>query len=369
MKKIAVLGWELPPYFSGGLGIHTMNLYSKLSSLLDITVYIPDIMRPAGHYLFNISRVNISKIQSPYDNNTEFFDLVRNYNDMLIENFNFDGIKLIHAHDWITFRAGVELKKIHSIPLIVTLHSTEFDRSGNFNPQQRIIDIEKYGVQNADRIITVSNYTKEIIARNYNIPKEKIKTIYNGVESESYYITRKNYSLENKILYFGRLTSQKGPKFFVEAALKVLDKNRNVQFIVAGEGEELENMKGMAGNYNGKNIIFLGFVKFHVAKRLYSESDLFILPAVSEPFGMTVLEAMVSGTPVLISKTTGVGEALKNALKFDYWDSDLLSEYIISFLKYGSLRKVMGTLGQMEALKFTWENAALKTFEIYGDFL
>lgn len=369
MKKVSVLGWELPPYFSGGLGIHTMNLYSRLASMAEITIYVPDIIQTSEHYPFQVIKINLSIFDSPYSRDLEFFDIVSRYNDLLVKNFRPEGVKIIHAHDWITFRAGVELKNIYGIPLVVTVHSTEFDRSGNFNPQKRIMDIEKNGLMNADRIITVSNYTKEIVMNNYHIDEKKIVTIYNGVDSDSYYINRKNYTIRNRVLYFGRLTSQKGPKFFIEAALKVLEKNSNVKFIVAGTGEELEKMKKQSGKYDGKNIIFLGFVKFHMAKTLYSESDLFILPAVSEPFGMTVLEAMVSGTPVLISKTTGVGEALKNSLKVDYWDTDLLSEYIISFLKYESLRKVMGTFGQIEAMKFTWENAALKTMGVYGGFL
>ncbi|MGC8662831.1 MAG: glycosyltransferase family 4 protein [Thermoplasmata archaeon] len=369
MKNIAVLGWELPPVFSGGLGIHTMNLFTKLSNLLNITIYVPDIVMSAGQYPFNVFTINLSGYENSYGRSIEFFDLVKNYNDMIIENFNPEGIKLIHAHDWITFQAGVQLKNIYHIPLVVTVHSTEFDRSGNFNPQERIMEIEKTGIEQADKVITVSNYTKNIIVKNYSADEKKIRTIYNGVNSEIYYASRKSYSLKKKVLYFGRLTSQKGPKFFIEAALKVLGKKKDVQFIVAGEGEKMDEMVDLAGKYAGKEIIFLGFVKFHIAKYLYSDSDIFVLPAVSEPFGMTVLESMVSGTPAIISKTTGVGEALKNVLKVDFWDTDLLSEYMISIFKYESLRKLMGQNGQMEAMKFTWDEAAIKTMAVYGDFL
>ncbi|MGC9124047.1 MAG: glycosyltransferase family 4 protein [Thermoplasmata archaeon] len=369
MKSISVLGWELPPVFSGGLGIHTMNLYTKLSNFLNINIYVPDIVLPSGYYPFKAITVNLSKYYGSYYKSDGFFDLVQEYNEILIENFNPKDVKLIHAHDWITFKAGVELKNIYHIPLIITFHSTEYDRSGNFNPQKRIMDIEKYGIENADKIITVSNYTKEIIVRNYNANEKKIKTIYNGVNSELYDTGKKDYSLKKKVLYFGRLTSQKGPKFFLEAALKVLNNMKDIKFVIAGEGEKMEELKILAGEYLEKNIIFTGFVKFHVARQLYNDSDVFILPAVSEPFGMTVLESMVSGTPAIISKTTGVGEALKNVLKVDFWDSDLLSEYIISILNYKGLRKTIGENGKIESLKFTWEDAALKTLIVYGDYL
>ncbi len=363
--KISVLGWELPPAFAGGLGIHTINLFSIISKVFDISIYVPDSPNLLSSYPFCVKRIKINAGNSGYGNNKDFFETVKDYNMKLVSEFNGDA-SIIHAHDWITYKAGVELKKEYGIPLVVTVHSTEYDRSGNFNPQKRIMDIEREGLIEADRIIAVSNYTKNIIVNNYGIDKSKIDVIYNGVSSTIYSNTDKNYNSTKTVLYFGRVTSQKGPKFFVEAASKVITRRKDVIFMVAGTGDQLDEIKNSVKNLDMENYFeFTGFVSEEYSLKIYRDADIFVLPAVSEPFGMTVLESMSTGTPALISKTTGVGEALFNVLKCDFWDTDKMADYILAILNFRPLRETMGKRGKIEAMSFTWEKAALRTMEVY----
>jgi len=370
LKKVAVLGWELPPYFAGGLGIHTLNLYARLAKFFKIEIYIPKFDSFSFHYPFEVKMVDFrSKFHSPYSSNPDFFELVKAYNEALVENFKDEDVALIHAHDWITFLAASRIKEKYKIPLVITVHSTEFDRSGNFYPQKRIIDIEQLGLDVADTVITVSNYTKNLLLKNYKCKEEKIVTIYNAVRHDLFYVAERSYNLNNLILYFGRLTPQKGPKFFVETAIKVAQEFPEVKFVLAGAGEEMDNLKRISGKFLNRNIFFEGFVTTEKARELYSKCDAFIIPAVSEPFGITVLEAMSAGAPVIASKTTGVAEALKNILVADFWDTDLIAEYVISLIKHRSLRKELGQNGKMEALKFTWDRTALNTLEVYRKYL
>lgn len=367
--KISVIGWELPPAFSGGLGIHTINLFSLISKFASVEIYIPKIAILYPHYPFTVKTIPMTEqgMKSNYEPDIKnFYDAVQEYNRKVVNMFSSKDADIIHCHDWITFTAGIELKEKYGIPLVVTVHSTELDRSGNFYPQKSIMAIEEQGLKNADHIIAVSDYTKKIIMDTYHIRESKISTIYNGLGKHFSYIPPKNYDLSGYVLYFGRITMQKGPKFFVESAKKVIDKSPAIKFIMAGTGEQLEEMKFLAQSLSiQKNMIFPGFVELNKAMQYYRISDLFVLPAVSEPFGITVLEAMSSGTPSIISKTTGVGEALKNVLKTEYWDTDLMAEYIIGTLKYRSLRSTLGAVGQIEAKRFTWEKAAIRTMEVY----
>jgi glycosyltransferase involved in cell wall biosynthesis len=368
--KIAVIGWELPPAFSGGLGVHTINLFSVISKFAKVEVYIPRMAALYPSYPFSVRVIPLSNrgMKSNYEPlMPNFNDAVLEYNQKVVSAFSPRGVDVMHCHDWITFNAGIALKEKYGIPLVVTVHSTEMDRSGNFYPQKWIMDIEEEGMREADHIIAVSDYTKKKVMDTYHISSGKITTIHNGLSKYFYYLPSKNYDLSGYVLYFGRITMQKGPKFFVEAAKKVTDKLNNVKFIVAGTGEQLEEMKSLARDLSiQRNITFTGFVNLSDAIHYYRTSDLFVLPAVSEPFGITVLEAMSSGTPAIISNTTGVGEALKNILKTEFWDTDLIANYIIGVLKYRSLRSTLGAVGQIEAKKFTWDNAAIETMEVYS---
>lgn len=362
--RVSVLGWELPPSFSGGLGIHTINLFTNLADVLDINVYVPDFHQLRSSYPFTVTRVDFGDLGEPYSRSKDFYDLVKQYNDKLVATFD-PNTDIIHAHDWITVPAALSLKKKYDLPVVLTFHSTEYDRSGNFNPQERIMKIERDGYNNADRIITVSGYTDKILRVLYG-GHGKTTIVYNGVSSSIFSNIRKNYNSNGRVLYFGRVTPQKGPTFFVELAREVLLVDSEVKFILAGTGDqywqirEMVNRLGLEGNFE-----FTGFVTEESALKLYRDCDVFVLPAVSEPFGMTVLESMSSGTPAVISKTTGVGEALFNSLKCDFWDVDLMSDYVNSILRHRALREVLGERGRVEAINFSWEKAAIKTLGVY----
>lgn len=362
--KIAVLGWELPPAFSGGLGIHTINLFTTLSRVEEVMVYVPDFPNLDQNYPFEVMRVKTGSPGIPYSINKDFYDLVLEYNKGIVEAFRPD-VDVIHAHDWITVPAAIALKRKYNIPIVVTFHSTEYDRSGNFNPQERIMSIEREGYVSADRIITVSAYTDKILRVLYG-GGGKTSVIYNGVSSTMFSNVRKSYNSSGRVLYFGRVTSQKGPVFFVKLAKKVLETYSEARFVLAGTGDQIEEITNAVNKYGlDNNFELTGFVNDELALKLYRDSDVFVLPAVSEPFGMTVLESMSSGTPTVISKTTGVGEALFNALKCDFWDTDIMSEYVGAILRHKALREVMGRRGRIEALSFSWEKTAMKTLEVY----
>ncbi len=218
----------------------------------------------------------------------------------------------------------------------------------------------------ADRIIAVSKFTKDEIVRDYGIDPEKITVIHNGVDTEHYTRLPREYNLLNRVLYLGRVTTQKGPRFFVESAHLVHQIVPDARFTIAGTGDQIQDIMALSRELGMEGYVeFTGFVNFRRSVEIYRTSDVFVLPAISEPFGMTVIESMILGTPAIISKTTGVGEALKNVLRADYWDTQLMAEYIISVLKFGSLRKIMGTMGQREASGFTWDKAALETLGVY----
>jgi len=367
--KVAVIGWEIPPLFTGGLGIHTYNLFGELSKFIDIDLYVPNLGSLYDHYPFNVIPVEIGikgKLGNYGSISYDFYGAVNRYNSLIGEINDLRGAEIIHCHDWITFRAGIELKEKFNLPLVLTVHSTEIDRSGGFYPQRWIMDIEREGMEMADRIIAVSHYTKKLIMNIYNIPSHKIYVVHNGVGKRFLSLPEKDYKSTGNVLYFGRITTQKGPFFFVEAAAKAIEMQRNLKFVIAGTGDLLDETKELAkrmlpeGSYD-----FKGFVDYNEAFNLYRNSDVFVLPAVSEPFGITVLESMCSGTPAIISKTTGVGESLRNVFRADFWDTDLIAEYIAGTVKYKALRKTMGIQGMIEARGFTWERAAMETLEVY----
>ncbi|WP_287961522.1 glycosyltransferase family 4 protein [Acidiplasma sp.] len=376
--RISVIGWELPPAFSGGLGVHTINIFSIINKIFDVTLYIPDVSGLYPYYPFRVKRVKTNyKINEKNIRNESYYtgfdgikfhdfnEKIKYYNEMVVDQFDPE-TDIIHCHDWITFEAGIELKERYNKPLVITVHSTEIDRSGNFFPQKYIMDIERRGIKYADRIIAVSEYTQKMIIKYYNADPKKIYVVHNGIDNTFINMPQKSYDLYRNVLYFGRITTQKGPRFFLDAAYRVIKKFPDIKFTFAGTGDQEPEMKRITGELGiNKNVIFRGFVSFNEQIYYYKNSDVFLLPAVSEPFGMSVIEAMSTGTPAIISYTTGVGEALHNVFRSDYWDTELLSEYIISMLLHRGLRETMGINGQIEARKFTWESAAIKTMEVY----
>ena len=284
----------------------------------------------------------------------------------IANNFEYD---VIHAHDWLTYAAGIAAKKVSGKPLIVHVHATEFDRSGE-NVNQVVYDIERNGMEAADRVITVSNFTRQIVIERYGIPAEKVFTVHNAVEPidkpESDDVTK--HVREKIVTFLGRVTYQKGPDYFVEAAHKVLQRDPNVRFVMAGSGDLLNRMiRRVAQLKMGTRFHFTGFLAGAEVDRMFSMSDVYVMPSVSEPFGISPLEAMRTNVPVVISKQSGVAEVLQHALKVDFWDIDALADAIYGILHYDGLRKMFARYGKSEVDSLLWENAALKVLDIYNN--
>lgn len=273
---------------------------------------------------------------------------------------------VIHVHDWMTIPAGVAVKKISGKPLVVHIHSTEFDRSGE-NINRFLFDIEKSGMEAADRIIAVSNWTKEIIINRYGIPEEKISVIHNGVVLEETDIVPAPRPLGSHIITFlGRVTHQKGPHYFINAARDVIREFPDAHFIVAGSGDLLPQViERVAQLKLSSHFHFTGFLNKEQIKKILSYSDVYVMPSVSEPFGITPLEAIQAGVPAIISNQSGVGEVISHTIKVDFWNTHSLAHTICSVLRYDSLSNTLKENGKKELKEITWEKAAKKINKLY----
>jgi glycosyltransferase involved in cell wall biosynthesis len=278
---------------------------------------------------------------------------------------------VIHAHDWLTYPAGIAAKQISKKPLVVHMHATEFDRSG-LNINTNVYDIERKGMEEADRVITVSNLTRNIVIERYGINPDKVITVHNAVEpSEKAELADVQKHVKEKVVTFlGRITFQKGPEYFVEAARMVIERDPNVRFVMAGTGDLMEKMihrvakLGIATKFH-----FTGFLKGENVDRMFALSDVYVMPSVSEPFGISPLEAMRSQVPVVISKQSGVAEVLDYALKVDFWDIEAMADAIYGLLHYKSLTSMFQTHGSQEVDNLKWEEAAGKISKVYASLL
>jgi glycogen synthase len=274
---------------------------------------------------------------------------------------------VIHAHDWLTYSAGIAAKKVSGKPLVVHMHATEFDRSGE-HINQNVYDIERKGMEAADRVITVSHYTRDIVINRYGINPDKVITVHNAVEpadSEDALMAKRNVK-EKVVTFLGRVTFQKGPDYFVEAANKVLQKDKNVRFVMAGSGDMLNKIiKRVAELRIATHFHFTGFLKGEEVDHMFALSDVYVMPSVSEPFGISPLEAMRSNVPVVISKQSGVSEVLKYALKVNFWDIDDMADAIHGLLHYDALSRMFRKHGRIEVENLKWDNAAIKVKQVY----
>ncbi len=419
-----MFGWEFPPHISGGLGTASYGLTKGLAKIsdLDIRFVVPKTygdeeksrMEIIGANQVEVSRrlvnfegflkeieyLEVDSMLIPYTGpeeyekkirearvegrtyiNTSFrgkikftgkydenlFQEIANYAivaSVLGESTDFD---LIHAHDWLTYPAGIAAKKVSKKPLIIHVHATDFDRSGgNVNPG--VFEIEKKGMDAADKIIAVSNLTRNTIIEKYGISPSKVVTVHNAVEPVEE-IDKIQYSkaINDKIVTFlGRVTLQKGPEYFVEAAYKVLQKMDNVRFVMAGSGELLERMVARAASLRiADRFHFTGFLKGNEVNRMFSLSDVYVMPSVSEPFGISPLEAMQAGVPTIISKQSGVSEILVHALKVNFWDVDDLADSIYAILNYDAMAEMFKKYGKQEVENLKWENSALEVNKVY----
>ena len=282
---------------------------------------------------------------------------------LLARQYTFD---VIHAHDWMTALAGIYAREASSRPFVFHVHSLEWDRSGE-NINDDVYRVERTGMEEADHIIAVSNYTKENIVRRYGIPPDKISVVHNAVARTEHRPSRSLGKRGRKVvLFLGRITFQKGPDYFVEAAAMVLEKLPHVTFVMAGAGDMMIRMIERVAELGlGKNFHFTGFLEKTEIERIFSLSDLYVMPSVSEPFGISPLEAAMHGVPVIISKQSGVAEILKHALKVDFWDRDELAHNMIAVLKYPALAEEIARKASEEVKNIRWEDAARKIVDVY----
>lgn len=419
-----MFGWEFPPHISGGLGTACYGLTKGLSTFKDIEIIfvVPkaygdedqstmrligagDVQITRKKIFFNDSQSKIDyyEVDSaivPYTDPEEFWQLKSTrysnrtkfvetddfgkikfsgkYGSNLInEIFNYaivaetiaqdNEFDIIHAHDWLAYPAGIAAKKISGKPLVIHVHATDFDRSGgSVNPQ--VYAIEKEGMHAADKIITVSNLTRQIVIEKYGIDPKKVITVYNAVEPvnlEKKQALKKG--MEDKIVTFlGRITMQKGPEYFIEAANKVLKRTKNVRFVMAGSGDMMNAMIRRAAQLKiTDHFHFTGFLRGDDVFHMFSMSDVYVMPSVSEPFGISPLEAMQSDVPVIISKQSGVAEILKHAIKIDFWDVNAMADAIYSIVKYPALSTEFKKHTRIEVDNLQWKNSAKNVRDIY----
>lgn len=393
-SKILMIGWELPPHNSGGLGVACYELCESLARdcKAKITFVLPYNAKIDAPFM-KMKYCNAAdfdkftkKTASPYPDHAvskkaadklenDLLSQVQKYAEQIGEAVKGEEFDVIHAHDWLSFAAGIMAKKITGKPLVVHVHSTEFDRAGGDFVYQKIADIEKKGMEEADEIIAVSDFTKSKIIKHYGINPEKIKVVHNGISYRKNEVSSSDVSALKRagkkiVLFVGRITIQKGPDYFLEAASKVAKIVDEAVFIVVGAGDmERQIIEKAAELGLSDKVFFTGFVSGQEKNSLYRSADLYVMPSVSEPFGIVALESMVNRTPILISKQSGVSETVKHALKVDFWDTDEMANKIAAVLRYKSLRSTLGKKGFKEAQEVTWKNAAERCVGIYNNLL
>ncbi|MBQ1185434.1 MAG: glycosyltransferase family 4 protein [Muribaculaceae bacterium] len=413
--KALMFGWEFPPHILGGLGTASYGLTKGMHNCgnMDITFVIP---KPWGDEERDFANIigacntpvawrdvnwdyvenRLGKFMNPqlyYDlrdriyadfnymrlNDLGCIEFSGKYPDNLIEEINNYSIvagviartidcDVIHSHDWLTYPAGLHAKNVTGKPLVIHVHATDFDRSrGNVNPT--VFGIEKDGMHHADHIITVSNLTRQTVIEKYGIDPAKVTTVHNAVIplSDDLLSIPKPENKEKVVTFLGRITMQKGPEYFVEAAVKVLQKDHNVRFVMAGSGDMMDQMIALAAKRGiADRFHFTGFLRGRQVYEMLKASDVYIMPSVSEPFGISPLEAMQMGVPSIISKQSGCAEILNNVIKTDYWDIDAMADAIHSIISYPSMYESLKTEGIEEMKGITWEKAGQKVIDIYN---
>jgi glycogen synthase len=390
--NVLMLGWELPPHNSGGLGEACQGLTKALARKnTKVTFVLPKkVAVDASHMHVVFANLDdeldgvhpaytTDKLAKRYTNTDEFPpDFVRGAMayakkiEKIAKKYKAD---LVHAHDWMTFPAGIRAQELLSVPLITHIHSTEYDRTGGNFPNTFVYNIEKEGVQKADRVLSVSNLTKRIVASEYGIHTEKIDVVYNGVDTFSkdqlpFALSSLKDMGYKIVLFLGRITLQKGPEYFVHAAKRISEYEKKVMFVVAGSGDMQEQMMNEAINLGIMDkFLFTGFIRGEDKDRIYQAADVYVMPSVSEPFGITTLEAVANNTCVLVSKQSGVSEVLTHILKTDFWDTEEMANKIISLLRYPALQVDLKTNGKSELKNVNWDKAADKTISVYNQLL
>ncbi len=423
--RVLMFGWEFPPHIAGGLGTACYGMIKGLAKHdVDVLFVMPsasgdedqsfvkiinasDVEASSTVYdsrLFS-NRVQFLRVESdiiPYMTPEQYTEVVQEHLSRTEEKridfkqkFKFSGkyganlmeevaryamvggtiamqqdFDVIHAHDWLTYLAGIAAKRLTGKPLVIHVHATEYDRSGE-NVNTQVHALEKLGMQEADRVITVSNLTRNIVINKYGIDPSKVVTVHNAVDFQGHNRMDVTRGVPEKVVTFlGRITFQKGPEYFIEAANKVLKRCPNVRFVMAGSGDLLNrSIRRVAKLGIADRFHFTGFLRGADVQRMFCYSDVYVMPSVSEPFGISPLEAMRAEVPTIISKQSGVAEVLKHAIKVDFWDIDAMADAMYALLNYPALPEMAVRCGLDEVNSLKWENAALKVKEVYSSTL
>lgn len=415
--KALMFGWEFPPHILGGLGTASYGLTKGMSMQpdMEITFVIPKPWGDEDHSFlkiigagntpvvwrdvsWNCVHERLSNVMDTKDyfnlrdhiyadfnyigtNDLGCIEFSGRYPDNLMQEINNYSIvagvisrankyDIIHSHDWLTYPAGIHAKNILGKPLVVHVHATDFDRSrGNVNPE--VYRIEKDGMDNADHIICVSNLTRNTVIEKYRQDPSKVSTVHNAVEPlspEIMALAPTKGTKDKVVTFLGRITMQKGPEYFVEAAQRVLEKSKNIRFVMAGSGDMMERMiylaaeKGISDRFH-----FTGFLKGKQVYEMFKRSDVYVMPSVSEPFGISPLEAMQCSIPTIISKQSGCAEILDKAVKLNYWDVEGMADAIYSICTYPAMAEFLSLEGKKEVDNIKWENAGQKVRNIYNN--
>ena len=425
-----MFGWEFPPHIAGGLGTACYGMTRGLArNGVDVTFIVPHAYGDedqrfthvvnasdvealygstgsgADDILEKMSFIHIDSNMVPYISPEEYESYHEQYvksgrktwstTDAWKQRYTFSGkyganlmeevaryavvaaqvardlegqFDVIHAHDWLTYYAGIAAKRVSGKPLVVHMHATEYDRSGE-NVNTQVYAIERAGMHAADRVIAVSNLTRNIVINRYGVPAEKIVTVHNAVRFAQNSGKVPERGVTDKVVTFlGRITYQKGPEYFIEAANKVLKRYPNVRFVMAGSGDMMNrSIRRVAKLKIATKFHFTGFLRGQDVQKMFAHSDVYVMPSVSEPFGISPLEAMRSGVPTIISKQSGVAEVLKHAIKVDFWDVDALADAIYALLAYPALAEFAAKYGLNEVNTLKWENAAYLLKTIYEE--
>jgi glycosyltransferase involved in cell wall biosynthesis len=401
--RVLTFGWDYPPLRNGGLGVACQGLTEELLEAgIEVIFVLPREQPTVGNHPFifaNITdiqgRLHVQTIESsltPYGHTQSFFEVVLpggrrvrlqrrvieeiyQYAEAALHIAKTEQFDLIHAHDWTSYLAGVAAKSVSGKPLILHVHATSFDQAGGSNVDPAVYAVEHQSFHAADSIVAISNYTRDLIIDRFNIDPSKVEVVHNGIKPQQPpklepVLAELKAQGKKIVFYNGRITIQKGVDYFVRAARRVVDIEPDVVFVISGSGDmerEIIDLVGALGL--SSHVMFAGALWDEERDRMYQSADLFVMPSVSEPFGLVPLEAIQQGTPVLISKQSGVSEVLAHALKVDFWDIDEMANKIIAALRYPALNQQLVTEGQREVRGLTWKSAASKVITLYHKLL
>jgi glycosyltransferase involved in cell wall biosynthesis len=424
-----MFGWEFPPHIAGGLGtacegivkglaangVETLFVMPSASGDEDQSattiinasdVAVDTVSSTLDEFLGKVKFIHIDSDMVPYVGPEEFSNVVeeerrRQVKDFRIQygqKYNFSGkyganlmeevaryamvggtialqnrdrFDIIHAHDWLTYLAGIAAKELTGKPLVVHVHATSYDRGDEKHMDTRVLDIEKRGMEAADKVITVSDLTRNIVINKYGINPDKVVTVHNAVDFSGRENLMVERGVKDKVVTFlGRITFQKGPEYFIEAAAKVLKRTKNVRFVMAGSGDMMNRaIRQVARMGISDRFHFTGFLRGADVQKMFALSDVYIMPSVSEPFGISPLEAMRTNVPSIISHQSGAAEVLKYAFKVDFWDVDAMADDIYALLQYPALSEFAAKQGYEEVNALKWNNATKKMIKVYESVL